>query len=472
MLLSPRERSIPVPGPRPAPGTKTRDPYAWVYENVLHRAWERAKRRPIPQYLDHLDKTQWLSAEEIEQLQLSSLCALLVHAQTNVPYYRELFAKIGFDARGVKRSEDIAVIPVLTKDIIRARYADLVDPAHRGRNIRKGTSGSTGAPLMFEHSRDSYAWRQATRIRGYRWAGFQLGARTLHYWGQISPPKGIAGAKTRLDRAIKRDIYLDSMHSDEASMLGAVNVLRRAKPACLVVYTQSCVLWARFILDRGLRDWPDIPVVCGAEAVLPQDRAILRRAFGEEIFETYGSREVMLMSAECEAHDGMHLSEENVLLEVLADGKSCAVGEPGDVVVTDLHNLGFPFIRYANGDVATMHDSAPCRCGRGLRKLKGVDGRRADTLTDKEGRPVPGMFFHVLFGDTRNEFASQFQVIQRRDRSVTLKVVRGPGWKADTVRWLETRANDYLHGLPIRIEECDSIPQMPNGKRKTVIVET
>ena len=74
----------------------------------------------------------------------------------------------------------------------------------------------------------------------------------------------------------------------------------------------------------GSEDWPDIPVIRGAEAVLPQDRAVLSRAFGHEIFETYGSREVMMMSAECGAHDGMHLSEENVLLEVVQDGNQSA----------------------------------------------------------------------------------------------------------------------------------------------------
>jgi phenylacetate-CoA ligase len=450
---------------------KTRYAYAWVYEKVLHRAWEGAKHRPIPQYLAELEKSQWLSAEEIERRQVDALRALLVHAQTNVPYYRETFAKIGFDARGVTRREDLAELPLLTKDVIRERNDDLVDPAHRGRNIRKGTSGSTGAPLIFEHSQDSYAWRQATRIRGYRWAGFQLGAPTLHYWGQISPPKGMTGAKTRVDRAMKRDTYIDSMHTDEASLLHAVDVLRKTKPTCLVVYTQSCALWARFILDRGLRDWPDIPVLCGAEAVLPQDRAVLARAFGPGIFETYGSREVMLMSAECSAHDGMHLSEENLFLEIVKDGKPLGPNESGDVAVTDLHNYGYPFIRYINGDVAAMHDPTPCSCGRGLRRLKGVDGRRADTLTDKNGRPVPGLVFHVLFGDARNEVASQFQVVQKKDGSVTLKVVRGPGWNTDTIGVITQRAHDYLHGLPVKVEECDYIPLMPNGKRKTIVVE-
>jgi glutamine cyclotransferase len=56
-----------------------------------------------------------------------------------------------------------------------------------------------------------------------------------------------------------------------------------------------------------------------------------------------------------------------------------APGEPGDVVITDLHNLGMPMIRYANGDVAVGSPAARCPCGRGLARIARVDGRRADT---------------------------------------------------------------------------------------------
>jgi phenylacetate-CoA ligase len=455
-----------------APPRPERDLYAWAYEKIRHGAWERfVKRRPIPGYLDQLEKSQWLSAAELEAMQLQSLRDLLVHAQTNVPYYKELFGKIGFDGRDVRRRSDIGGIPLLTKEIIRERYDDLIAPEHRGKNIIKGTSGSTGVPLKFELSLDSNAWREAMKIRGYRWAGFRLGGKTFHYWGQAKPPTGMAGAKIRLDRAVRRDIFVDSMQSDEASMRRAVELLRKTRPNCLVVYTQSCALWARFILEHNLRDWPDIPVICGAEAVLPQDRTVLERAFGRGIFETYGSREVMLMAAECDAHEGMHLAEENVLLEVVKNGAPLGPGESGEVAVTDLHNYGFPFIRYVNGDLATMGDAHVCPCGRGLRKLKAVDGRRADTLHDKEGKPIPGLVFHVLMANSK-DVVSQFQAIQKKDGSVTLKIVRGQEWDPTAFNGSVSRIEGYLRGLPLQIEECREIPVMPNGKRRTIIVET
>jgi len=121
---------------------------------------------------------------------------------------------------------------------------------------------------------------------------------------------------------------------------------------------------------------------------MPGDRSVLTGAFGPAVFETYGSRETMLMAAECEAHDGMHIQEENVLVEILRSGRAVRPGETGDVVITDLHNLGMPMIRYVNGDIATMAEDEACTCGRTLARIARVDGRRADTLTDLDGNAV------------------------------------------------------------------------------------
>ena len=53
--------------------------------------------------------------------------------------------------------------------------------------ITKRTSGSTGQPLEFEYDAGSEAWRQAVRMRGYGWAGYRQGDRTLHLWSD--PPR-------------------------------------------------------------------------------------------------------------------------------------------------------------------------------------------------------------------------------------------------------------------------------------------
>jgi phenylacetate-CoA ligase len=261
------------------------------------------------------------------------------------------------------------------------------------------------------------------------------------------------------------------MRQDEPSLQAAADEIRRFRPHIIIAYTQACAQLARFIVDRGLRDWDDIPVLCGAEAVLSGDRAALERAFGPGIFDTYGSRETMLVASECERHTGLHLSEENLLVEIAGpDGKPLPPGESGDVIVTDLNNWGMPFIRYQNGDVASMA-AKPCVCGRGLRMLERVEGRRADTLTDGAGNPIPGILVHVLFADAHSDLVRQFQAVQRRDGRVVLKVVRGAGFTDAKFDVSLKRFTEYLRGSPLTIEFHDSIPPGPNGKRRTIVVE-
>ena len=252
----------------------------------------------------------------------------------------------------------------------------------------------------------------------------------------------------------------------------ALDSLRRTRPEVIVCYTQSCAQFARWIVDKGLRDWDDIPVICGAEAVLLADRAMLAKAFGPGIFETYGSRETMLMAAECEKHAGMHLSEENLVLELVKNGQPIGPGESGDVVVTDLHNYGMPMIRYVNGDVALHAPEGECPCGRGLARLERVDGRRADTLFDREGNAVPGIVFHVLFSDARKELVRQFQAVQTMNGEVVLKVVRGRDFAEDAFQSVTGRFSEYLRGLPFTVEFHEAIaPHQRSGKLQTIVVE-
>jgi phenylacetate-CoA ligase len=447
--------------------------YSFAYQHLFWPAWDRfARRRGTAHRLLLLDTMQWCSPEVIERYQLHALRALLDYAGRRVPYWRETFERAGFDARDVKTREDLAGLPILTREIVRERYRDLVADEYAGVNLKKGTSGSTGTPLKFEYSPESESWRQATRVRGYSWSGYRPGLPTFYYWAQVNEmPKGVRGWKISLDRALKRESFFDSMHQDERARQVALDRLRRIRPSVVVCYTQSCAQFARWILDRRLRDWDDIPVLCGAEAVLPADRAVLARAFGPHVFETYGTRETMLIAAECDAHDGLHLSEENLLVEIAREGKPTTAEQSGDVLVTDLHNYGMPFIRYQIGDVARMA-STKCPCGRGLRKLQRVEGRRADTLRDREGNPIPGIVFHVLLSDARQEIVRQFQAVQRARGDVLLRVVRGQDWSQQGFDSVVARMKKYLHGLPFEVEFQDAILPAASGKIRTIVVES
>jgi phenylacetate-CoA ligase len=445
------------------------DFYASLYDSVLFPGWQGVvHRRPVYRYGRLLGASQWFDREALDRLKAANLRALLVHAAASVPYYRELFRSLRFDARAVKSLADLEALPVLTRDTIRERYDDLIDPSRRGRTIREETGGSTGSPVRFEYCNDSESWRQAVRLRAYRWAGHRPGLPTIHYWGIGTRAAG--GLRADLERALRREVHVDSADQDEGAMRRTAERIARMKPRAIVAYSQALACFARWVLDRGARDWGDVVVIGGAETMLPRDRAVLERAFGPDVYETYGSRETMLVASECERRNGLHVAEENVIVEIVRDGQVVPAGEAGEVVVTDLHNYGMPFIRYANGDVARLARPGRCGCGRALQRLARVDGRVADTMRTKSGAPVPGMVFVSLLNAHEAEIR-EFQAVQRTSGAVELRIVPGRAWSESAFAPTARRLTSYFGGLPFDVVVVDAIEADAAGKRRHVLVE-
>jgi phenylacetate-CoA ligase len=146
-------------------------------------------------------------------------------------------------------------------------------------------------------------------------------------------------------------------------------------------------------------------------------------------------------------------------------------GEAGEVVVTDLHNFGMPFIRYATGDLAVAAPETRCACGRAAPRLASVIGRVVDTLRGPNGSRVDGLLFSIIFTELAAS-VRQFQVVQAVDRSITLKLVADHAFtEADRLK-IRLGCTKYLGDTPVRIEEVPEIAERANGKRRIVVVET
>lgn len=452
------------------------DAYGALLENVLLPAWEGlVRRRPTLRLLRELEATQWASLDELHALQLQALRRLLRHAHAHVPFYRARFDAVGFHPDDLRSFDDFARIPLLTRDEASASYDERQSTAPPLPTIAKATSGSSGQPLRFRYDVHSEHWRQATKMRGYAWAGYTPGKRSLHYWGASPVPvpwkkRAIAA----LDHAVKRERYVDCTPRSDTDLAAVVATIRRERPQVILCYTQAGAALARWVVERGARTWGTIPVICGAERLFEADRKVLEEAFGPAVFETFGCREVMLIGSECEAHDGLHVSMENLLVEVLVrEGdrtRPAREGEMGEVVVTDLHNLGMPFIRYANGDLAVAGKTTRCACGRTLPRLGSIEGRVTETLRDAEGNPVSGLVFNLLFVPLAHT-VRHFQAVQHVDGSVTLRLAPTRALDEGALAAIRQQCTRYLKGTVVRTEIVGDIPVGANGKRRVVVVE-
>ena len=342
--------------------------------------------------------------------------------------------------------------------------------------VSKTTSGSTGQPLEVRMSSESRHWRDATRWRGYGWAGYRMGDKAMHLWGvpAIAPTR-LQRAKLALDHKLRRDIYANCMVRSKERLLEMVETIVRQRPTAIMGYAQAIADLARFVNAERLRTWDTINVIYGAERLWPHDRADVAQAFGPAVFETYGCREFMLMGMECEAHDGLHESAENLVVEILvAEGDGTlrpARPAKGRGRGHRSANLACPFIRYLTGDLATERSEAPCACGRNLRRFGPVEGRVTETMRDANNNPVEGILFNILFLNMAKH-TRQFQVVQRADNRLILRVVpAGRTLPHDAEALIREFVAKHLRGIPLDIEVVPEISLTRAGKLRRVIVE-
>jgi phenylacetate-CoA ligase len=454
------------------------DVYGTLYRRALWPAWEGVvRRRPTLDIHAKLLRSEWHSLHELRALQERELKRLVRHAALNVPHYRDAFARAGVGPEDVQTLDDLGRLPLLTRADARATREQRRSVMPPLPEIWKSTSGSTGEPLLFGYDAGSEHWRNAVKLRGYGWAGWRPGSPTIHFWGSLDglyDKDWNKKAKVAVDRFLRRELFIDSNARSEQDLERMVAVIRSFHPQVLVSYAQAAAELARYINRTNARSWNDLNVICGAERLFPHDRAELQQAFGPNVFETYGSREFMLIASECDAHAGLHVSMENLIVEILVEEgtelRPARPGETGQVVVTDLHNYGMPFIRYVNGDLAVLAEPGRCACGRALERLARVDGRTNDAIRDAEGRSIDAVFFNVMFSVLGGK-VRQFQAVQHKDGSVSLRIVPEASFDRALLSTIEHNCAKFLRGLRVEIELVDTIPVEKSGKLRVVVVE-
>jgi len=444
--------------------------YEKAFSRVLYPLWESGlRRRHTLAYLADYQRDQWLAPEQIAALQWQRLKRLLEHCEQKVPYYRQRWREAGIAVADIRNLDDYAQLPMLTKADIRQHFDALQAEGWHDRVLTKATGGSTGDPLRFGYTRESYERRTAVMWRGYDWAGSRMGRRTLFVWGgAVGTPNRVQQFKDRVYNAAFARRVLNSFGMTEANMAGYADAIDDYRPQVIVGYVGPLVRLAQWLLDTGRRVAAPRSIIGAAESLHEFQREIIERAFGCPAYNTYGCREFMLIASECERREGLHVNADHLVVELQRHPGAPAT-EPGEVVITDLFNYGMPFVRYLNGDVATASDHV-CSCGRGLPLLQRVDGRLLDAIRTPAGHLLPGEFFPHMLKDVPG--LVRFQVVQRRLDQLELSLVRGPGFDEASLAYIRRELAKVVgDSLQLNVHFVDDIPLTPSGKWRVCISE-
>lgn len=443
--------------------------YEFLLRNLFYRAYEtHVRRRKTFQYFQEYELSQWKSTAQLRAIQYSKLRDLLRYCHQQVPFYRDQWEAQDIRWEDIKSLDDYSQLPTLTKPGIKENREKMIAIPQRGRTLTKATSGSTGRPLHLDYTRESYERRMAVALRGYRWAGADLGTKSVYLWGVSPRGTRLGKLKDKLYHKVLRQQILNCFRLTQKNAATYVEEINAFKPRVIISYVGPLCALAQYIGDNGLKCWSPESVITAAEPLYPYQRELLERTFGCPVFNTYGCREFMLIGAECPQHNGFHLNIDHLVVEVLDDeGRPCANGESGDIAITDLHNYGMPFLRYKLGDRGTLTDTV-CSCGRGLPLLESVDGRRLDMIRTPDGHMLPGEFFPCLLDEVKG--IERFQVVQERIDHLTINIVKDPRCEITVMPFLQRELNKtFGESTAVDFKFVNDIPLASSGKSRVTI---
>lgn len=454
--------------------------YSLLDQKIIIPLANKLKGRNLTGAVRFLSSTEWLSEKELYDLQSKKLRLLVEHCYNNVPYYKRVFDDLGLTPDDIQSREDLSKIPILTKQIIKENFDDLISLDAGSRQMFDGsTGGSTGTPMRFKEDVNSWNSLRALNFRGWSWAGFQVGEKLFTLAGNSLVKKNTKGRKwlekNLYDRLIMRNEKHNCTDITPNALKGYYKSMMKYKPAALRGYASSLYFFAKYIEQNHLSVCPIKVIFTTGEKLQPQYRYKIQQVFHAPVFDGYGASDGGVSAHECYMHEGLHIGEEHCIIEIVNnEGVVVPDGEIGHVVSTDLNNYVFPFLRYKVGDLAFIKSSL-CSCGRKHRLLGEVIGREGRAIYNKQGRPfssivLDNMMFKDLDIHTEEcqrlyERMEQFQIRQDKkgDLTILIKPVN-PNEKLSTFSYIIDNFQSFFPDSIIELKFVDSIPPLPSGK--------
>lgn len=345
-------------------------------------------------YKSLLQNQYLLTSKDIDEYTEKSKNSILnFHIQKN-PIYSKFLINSGLRLENI----DFEDLPIIKKSDLKKLCPVVPDQVHK----RCHTGGSTGAPFTYTLSRRSLSHMWPNLWRAFGVCGVNPGEKMLM----------IAGPSLFNNRSIKRKIYdlisnffiLSAFEMNDKTISRAINIVKKNKIRVIYGYSSSILNFLKYL--EKTNTFLDLKgIFSTSESFIPSIRQLALSYCNCNVIDIYGANDGGILAFSCECNDGYHVSHERTYLEII-DNK---------IILTDLLNTSYPFIRYEVGDTTTANEliKEKCNCGRTLYRLPNVSGRINDFITNINGTMIHSEFFtHLFYGDSHIE---QFQITETVD---------------------------------------------------------
>lgn len=326
------------------------------------------------------------SVDEIKHFQEQKLREVLLYVTQHSPFYKQLYQEKQVDLSAIQTLEDIALLPLITKDDLQKNNDDFFCVDKTQIIDYATTSGTLGDPVTFgltDKDLDRLAFNEAT---SFTIAGVQKGdtvqlmttidRRFMAGLAYFLGLRKLGAGVIRVGAGIPQLQWDSILKYQPKYLIGVPSFLLK-----LIDYAEKVGIDYKNSSVQG--------VICIGEALRTADLqpSILANRILEkwplELFSTYASTEMGAAFTECQYHQGGHVIPELIITEILDEANTpVQEGELGELVITTLGVEGIPLVRFKTGDMVRKHTAA-CSCGRKSYRLGPVEGRKKHMIKYK-----------------------------------------------------------------------------------------
>lgn len=340
------------------------------------------------------------SLDEIRTFQEQELAKLLDYLEKNSAFYGRMFKKNGIDIRGVKSLDDLAKLPLTTKEDLQKHGSDFICVSRDKIIDYITTSGTLGEPVTFAMTDNDL-----DRLAYNEYLGFKCADCSS---------SDVIQLMTTIDRRFMAGLaYFLGSRMLKSAMIRVGNGIPELQWDSILRFSPTTLMavpsFLLTIIDYAEKNGIDYhkssvkKAICIGDSLRNPDFTLntLGRKISErwpelKLYSTYASTEMATSFTECGQGRGGHHHPELIIVEFLDENdKPVPPGTPGEVTITTLGVEGMPLLRFKTGDISTAHVE-PCACGRNSIRLGPVIGRKKQMIKYKGTTLYPPALYDIL----------------------------------------------------------------------------
>ena len=417
--------------------------------------------------LQELQRVEAMSRSEAAAMQTALLREFVDTAARTSKVHAEAFSSAGVTADHISGLEDLRRLPVLEKETLRARTAELRSSQANGYIVPIHTSGTTGTPISAGFTLDDQRMRMAIWERVHNWFGVTRQDRSVRFSGRTLFPGADSNRIFWRYNHAASQMLMSSYHLASQNLDECLDAISRYQPALIDGYPSSLYILARHAIATGNNSIRPKLAMTTAETLEDFQRETIAEAFGCPVKNQYGSSEGAPIA--CEDEDGqLAVFPSSGIIEIVKPGTAEPVkdGEEGEMLVTCFLTHAYPLIRYRIGDTAVLDGHTARRPG--FQRLARIAGRQEDYVVSPERGPVGRL--DPVFKKSPSSIV-ETQIVQTAPGTLEVRYVPDPAtFKDEDINVVRKELELRVGNMDIRFVRHDgSLPRGANGKLRAVV---